>query len=354
MAIQKLMNIGLFNSISLQRLIYSASMVLLLSTTLTACGPKPDADKTDDETETSTKASSDDELEDAEESSPKKVRAPKVRLSTEGKPTGQMVDGYAIEQQNEFLGLTKLKLSKLGARLESPNLTCIIMPGKEAIAYNPDNGNSMQLTTKSAAMLAGKRPNEGPSQEVVDKDKAVENIAGLKCNKYVVHKFFFFVKPGAKKGPVPDGTGKTSEQLEREGWEEAWHTEIWATKDLKIPAQVMKDCARLTMMPPDLGFPMRIEKLAQRNSSSTMRSGKGNQKYPGSANGMRAKFVIDTHSIEKTKFDAGNFTLLAGYKPVKDEMALMMSGDESELDEMGLDDDNPKTKRKASKAPDDE
>lgn len=353
MAIQKLTNIGLFHSISLQRLIYSASMVLLLTTTLTACGPKPDADKTEEDTETGTKAASDEELEDVEESGPKKVRAPKVRLSTEGKPTGQMVDGYEIEQQNEFLGLTKLKLSKLGARLESPNLTCIIMPGKEAIAYNPDNGNSMQLTTKSAAMLAGKRPNEGPSQEVIDKEKAVENIAGLKCNKYVVHKFFFYTEPGhPRKGPVPDGKGKTSDQLKDEGWVEAWHTEIWATKDLKIPPQVMKDCARLTMMPPDLGFPMRIEKLGMRNTN--IRTGKGSQRNPAPANGMRAKFVIDTHSIEKTKFDAGNFTLLAGYKPVKDEMALMMSGDESELDDMGLDDDNPKTKRKASKAPDDE
>ena len=349
MALQRLNKFALFSSATLRSLFCSASMVLLLSVSLSACGPKPDAEKADDDTETSTKAASEEEVEDLEDTSSKKSHEPKKRLSTEGKHTGEMVDGYEIEQRNEFLGPTTLKVSKYGARLESPNLTCIILPGKEAMAYNPDNGNSMQLTSRSAAMLAGKRPNEGPSVEVTEKSKTSDLIADMKCSRYVVHKLF--LRKRLRKGEaVPDSKGKTAKELKKDGWREEWSTEIWATKELKVPPQVMKDCARLTMMPPDLGFPMRIEKM---NAAVTLEQNGSVANTQHVASRIKSKYVIDTSKVKPAKFDKGDFAHLDGYKEVKDEMALMMSGDESELEDIGMDDESPKSKKKSTTAPED-
>lgn len=348
----------------LNRILHYSCAALFLSGMLAACGPSPDAEKLDD-TDTSKSASAEEELDDIDDSAKEKKppKPPKPKLSTEGKKTGVLVDGYEFEQKNEFLGATKLKLCKFGIRLESPNLLCVMLPGQEAIAYNPQNGNCMQLTAKSAAMLAGKRPNEGPTAEVIEPQKGTEMIAGLKCNKYIIRKFFpgENTSPALAKANMTLKKQKSAEALKKEGYFQGWHTEFWSTKDINVPAEIVKDTARLTMMPGGLGFPVRIQREV--DGATTVHPTAG----PGAANSKTAsagtdksaatgglkpvahvsddgtkssvRKVIDTTGFAKAKFDKGEFALLEGFKTVKDEMQLMMSSDESDLEGMGLDDD---------------
>ena len=72
------------------------------------------------------------------------AKAAKPKLSVDGKKTGKLLDGIVLHQQNEFLGTTLVKLSKMGARLESSTITIIMIPGKKPVAYNAQNGSTMQ------------------------------------------------------------------------------------------------------------------------------------------------------------------------------------------------------------------
>lgn len=241
----------------------------------------------------------DDNLDDL--SSSGKKAAPKPQLSTEGKKTGSMVDGVIINQQNEFLGMSTLKMSKLGVRLESPSITVIMLPGKEAIAYNSQNGNCMALTERSAALLAGSKNFDNPGEEKITK-VGTEKIAGLDCIHYDVMKYY--------QDP------KTKKQYP------GWSTDVWACKDIGVPSSIVNDCARLTMMPKNLGFPVRIVREARTTDM---------EKRKGATNANQKRPVINTSKFAKAKLDKGEFAEIEGFKKVKDEMQLMMSGDDSEL-----------------------
>ena len=331
-------------------LFYTLCLLVLCTGIISSCGPsstQPDPTKVEDtDTDTGSKSAEEelDDLDDTGSSGKTKTaaRPAKPRLSTEGKKTGEMVDGYEFAQQNEFLGLTNLKVSKVGIRLESPNLTCIMLPGKEAIAYNAQNGNCMQLTAKSAAMLAGKRPNEAPSVEetkTVGKDK----IAGLNCTHYVITKYFIQevpVDPVAYSDPK-NANNPAAHKMKKEkvyGWE----TDIWATKDIQVPASIVKDCARMTQMPPGLGFPVRIQRDLRSKTQKEQAATEDQSKLKPVGMRSQVKRVIDTSSYKKSKLDKGDFVPLDGFKTVKDEMQLMMSGDDSELEGMGLEEDMDK------------
>lgn len=293
---------------------FSAGIIFLASTLLCGCGQSSDnpqeAQKDADQDETkSSSATSDEDIEDIDDvSSKKKPKAPKIKLSTTAKKTGKLVDGFVVHQQNEFLGPTVLKIGVPGIRLESSTLTVILPAGKEAIAYNPQNGNCMQLTAKSTAMLAGSSRFGEESKETTTK-LGTEKIAGVKCVHYHVHRSFIDKKT---KKEMSGGYG----------------SEIWATKDLKLPPSIMKDCARITMMPQELGFPVKVVRDASTTPTEMRRGVKKSR--------MRRE-VISTSSFTPSKVDTGEFALLAGYTPVKDEMKLMMSDEEADLGG-GLDD----------------
>jgi len=84
----------------------------------------------------------------------------------------------------------------------------------------------------------------------------------------------------------------------------------------------MKDCARITTTPVELGFPVKIT-----------RAGSTTEKERRTKSGKNIREVISTRSFLRTKLDKGEFALLPGFKTVKDEMQLMMSNDESDLAE---------------------
>lgn len=285
-----------------------ALLCLLSASLLIGCGQQQNTTTSDSDKETTSSAddndksaTSDEDIADIDDTSSKKTKkAPKVTYTVEPKPTGQVVDGFEVHQQNEFLGPCVLKISKNGVRLESSTITVILPTGKDAIAYNPQNGNSMELSSKSASMLAG---NTHGGEDSKDETKKVgtDKIAGVKCTHYqLVRKFL---------------NKKTKQEIDH------YTTDIWATKDLKVPPQVLKDCARMTMMPPELGFPVKV--IRETNVTTKI---KGKQQ-----GGSRTREVISTSEFKPTKVDTGNFALLSGFKTVKDEMKLMMSDDESEL-----------------------
>jgi hypothetical protein len=255
-------------------------------------------------------AGSEDDLDEMDEagstSRHKKIAsAPKPVLNTEGKKTGIMEDAVIVQQQNEFLGASTLKLSKAGVRLESSTIIVLMQPGKPAIAYNSQNGNSMILTDKSRSLLSGAGSKYGDGGKVTRTKLGTEKIAGMNCTHYKLHRVLIDPK---------------SKTIAAE-----MNSDLWASKDLKLPASVMKDCARMTTMPEDLGFPVKITRstnFAQSEDRKGDRSG---------SNSNRLHNVVSTRSVTHTKLDRGEFAPLTGFKTVTDEMQLMMASDESEL-----------------------
>lgn len=310
------------------RFLQSTCIFLLSGLALYACGGQPasdDSTKKADAGSTSKSSGSNLKEEDLDDSSDnqatkddEKSKIPKKDpLSTTGKPTGELAEGVLVEQTNEFLGRTKVKLCKFGVRLESPSLTCIMLPGKPAIAYNPQNGNAMALTSKSAAMLSGTKTPEPGGETKVEKVKVgTEKIAGLNCDHYRLANFYM---------------DQRTKQFRR-----AWSNEVWACKDIGAPPAIVKDCARLTLMPPELGFPVRI---ARTSEATHIEKQKG-------IGGSQVRQVVNTLSSSRGKFDKCEFMALPGYTTVQDEMKLMVSDDENSLASSGLDDmDSDEAKR---------
>ena len=109
-----------------------------------------------------------------------KVPKPVLHLSVEGKKTGKMLDAVVIEQQNEFLGRNIIKITKAGARLESSMLTIIINPAHPPQAYNVQNGSTMALSAKSAALMAGSAPQTANLVTEHSKGKP-DKVADIPC-----------------------------------------------------------------------------------------------------------------------------------------------------------------------------
>lgn len=276
---------------------------------ITACSSQPGPKDQLSEDSKSLESEKLDDLESDEllsDKPGKKKETKKTQVSTECKKTGKTVDGLVINQQNEFLGMTTLKVSKLGVRLESPTITCIMKPGQEAMAYNCRNGSSMQLTQKSASLLAGSR-NMGMPTEQKTKKLGNENIAGLDCTHYELTRYFQDPKSKQTRG--------------------GWSSELWACKNVGLPPEIIKDVARLTQMPPELGFPVRIEREAATTQS---------ERQKGESRAYVKRRVINTSAQRKEKLDTGEFDYLDGFKKVKDEMQLMMSSDDDDLLEDAL------------------
>ncbi|MBX9688974.1 MAG: hypothetical protein K2X27_19860 [Candidatus Obscuribacterales bacterium] len=284
----------------------------LIAVLLHSCAPAP---KTEDnaKSESSQKTDTADldseaGIDDMEEVSTKarKNKAPKPKLSSMAAKTGTMVDCVVMDQRNEFLGLTKVKLSKLGARIESANIVVIMQPGKGTMAYNAANGNCLQLTKKSAAMLAGQKDMDMAVESKHSTKKLdSEKLAGLDCNHYLIEREFVNKKTKAVKS--------------------RWATEVWAAKNSGVPQNVIKDFAEMSQMPADLGLPLRIE----RDLGTTAVNG---------VTKRSKRIVIDTDSYSKAKVDKAEFQPLSGYKLVTDEMQLMVTDDDSELVNSELDD----------------
>src|SRR5579883_1129686 len=293
----------LFN-LSFLNVLFSGMLIISF---LSGCGnngtqtesKKEDASDSSDETKTSSKTAAGDEdtaSDDDLMGNSKNKQPPKPALSVEPKKTGQEVDGYIVHQQNEFLGPTVLKIAKPGIRLESSTLTVVFPAGKEAIAFNPQNGNCMALTARSAAMMAGTAKAKGEQQKDRTSKIGTEKIAGIKCIHYELTREFIDKKT---KKPI-----------------DSFSTEIWATKDLKLPPQIMKDCAKMTMMPPELGIPVRVIRQAATTKAESIKG----EKLP-----RKKRDVISTSKCEIVKLDTGEFVPPSGFKTVTDEMKLMMT-----------------------------
>lgn len=282
--------------------------------TVFACSSPPEkgsVDQEEPEAEVANKPVDDTEPEDDIETPSKKKSTPQISLSTAPKKTGKMVPGLEFNQRNEFLGMSILKMSADGIRLDSPNLTAVYPPGKVGpTIFNPLTGKAMLLTSKNSSFLKQASGMSGSGEEETKK-VGVETVAGFKCNHYVVDRFVF--------------NPKTKERIHD------WTTEVWGTRELGLPKNIVDDCSKLTMMPSSFGFPLRVI----RHAAPTER-----EKKKGMT-GKQRRVMIDTMSAKKTKFDKGEFVLLDGYEPVQDEMALMMSNDKGDDFMSELDDEKP-------------
>lgn len=287
-----------------QLAIFCAVSMLILSSCSsapnTASGDKPEviSDKPVEEAEPE---------EDLSEPVKKPSMSSEKTLSTAPVLTNVKVPAIEFRQQNEFLGSSVLKLSPAGVRLDSPNIAAVFPAGASGpTIFNPITGKSMLLTSKNSAFLRHAGGLEKGSGEVAKKI-AVETIAGMKCIHFRIESYKVDPKTKAKS-------------LD-------WTTEVWATRDLGLPSKIIDDCSKLTMIPPELGIPLR---LVRESKPTAQEKSKG-------VEGVQRRTLIDTFSAKKKQLDKGEFILLVGYQPVKDEMELMMSGDKGEL-EAGLGD----------------
>ena len=278
------------------------------------------ADKADKEDEVADKPVDEAEPEDdlGKTSKGKVPTAPEKALSTIAPKTGVMIPGLEFNQKNEFLGSTVLKLSASGIRLDSPNLTAVFPPGQSGPnVYNPMTGKFMVLTNKNSTFL---RQSTGMDKGISEEASKVgtDTIAGYKCTHFKVEKYL--VNP------------RTKEKNHQ------WTTEIWGTRELALPKPILNDCSKLTMMPPEFGFPMRVI----RHTAPT------DQERSKGLVGQQKRVMIDTLVAKKTSFDKCNFQLLTGYTPVKDEMELMMAND-AELDNTLSEMDDDKEEKSVSR-----
>lgn len=261
----------------------------------------------------------DDESDEAENSL--ETKKTQSVFSTEGKKTGDVSKGIVVEQQNEFLGLTIVKLSKWGVRMDSPSISVILNPGKDAMAYNSQNGSCLKLSSKSAAFMSG---------AVGDKNKGAGDLKTRKlgneviCGKPCVHYRLSKLLKDAKTNKVYD----------------SWAEDVWTTKDLNVPPLIIKECAKLTLLPPDLGFPVKIVRFKNRNGEhgaeeveELLRKDIVDKK--------RQRQVIGTVSFSPQELDKGEFQYLQGFKAAEDEMQFMMSSDDSALADMDSGDQKP-------------
>jgi hypothetical protein len=163
-------------------------------------------------------------------------------------------------------------------------------------------------------MMAGSARTGGEQQKDKTEKLGTEKIAGIKCVHYELTREFV--------------DKKTKKALD------SYSTEIWATKELKLPPEIMKDCAKMTMMPPELGLPVRVIRESKTTKAETIRG----DKVP-----RKKRDVISTSDFQTAKIDKGEFIPLSGFKIVKDEMKLMMSEEDPTA---GMDDlDTPSSKK---------
>lgn len=285
---------------------------------LVSCGssPQKSEDKAKDAEEVADKPVDDSEPDDdALSGSSGKPASAKIKaepsFSTVPKKTGKMVSGLEFNQRNEFLGMTILKVSPEGIRLDTPTVSAVFPPKDVGPhVYNSVTGKTMLLTSKNSSFLQQASGMTGSGEEETKK-AGTETIAGYKCTHYVVDRFV--VNP------------KTKEKFHE------WTTEVWATRDLPLPKQTIDDCSKLTMMPPSFGFPMRVVRHATPTEKEKKRGLKGRQR----------RVMIDTLSCKNAKFDKGEFELLTGFERVNDEMALMMSNEDDSDLTADLDEEKP-------------
>ena len=88
-------------------------------------------------------------------------------------------------------------------------------------------------------------------------------------------------------------------------------------------SDIQKACADMLQIPIELGFPLRITQFASNKEKALM-------KHSHSPRNL-VKEVILTKSLKHEKVDAGQFGKFEGFKPVKNEMELMMSDDAETL-----------------------
>jgi hypothetical protein len=177
-----------------------------------------------------------------------------------------------------------------------------MLPGKGPQAYNAQNGSTMELSAKSAAMMTGTQNRTGPIETVTNL-LGKEKIAGVNCTHYNVEKF--------EKNP------RSKRHRER-----VWYADVWSTKELPIPESVLKATSLVMVIPPELGFPLRVARFNNPTEKEKARGERGHSVM---------RDVITTSSCVRTKIDQGEFARLEGFKPVKNEMELMMTESDSDL-----------------------
>jgi hypothetical protein len=149
--------------------------------------------------------------------------------------------------------------------------------------------------------MSGGTPQSGPLTTEHSAGKP-DKVADIPCTYYDVSKYEINRSTKAK--------------------ECVWHADIWAAKNLGINPKLQKSCADMLQMPVELGFPLRITRQANDKEKALM-------KRMRSKNPVRD--VIITKSMRHEKVDAGQFAKFDGFKPVKNEMELMMSDDAETL-----------------------
>lgn len=320
--------------VPVMKVLQTAGLVFFLLLSLTSCSSNDSKTSSGDGSEEGIKSeNAEDKAAEASEDpdeivepstetgkSSKTKKAPKKpKVSIEGKHTGITSPGVVVQQENEVLGLNLVKLSKYGIRMDSSTISVILRPGETAMAYNPNNGYSLPLTEKAASFMAGVKTSNKMGEELIVTEKGRETLCGKACIHYRLIKIL--------KDP------KTKKVYD------SWAEDVWATKDVDVPPAILKECAKLVLLPKDLGFPVRIARFKNRSKSSPDVNRLKNLDMKAT------KDVIKTLSFEKQTQDSGDFVFLSGFKPAKDEMQFMMAGNEDELaGEEGLDDlDEPPT-----------
>ena len=313
------------------RALQTLSMAFFVMITLASCSggdqktqtAEAGADSKTEDSATDKSAEDPDEILDPDEGVKKKSGEgkKKAQFSTDGKRTGVTTAGIAVQQENEVLGLTVVKVCKFGIRMDSPSITVVVPPGQTPMAFNSQNGTSLMLTERAASFMAGmsKKGGRKHDEELRVVDMGKETFCNKPCNHY---RFIKILKDDKTKKPY-----------------DSWAEDAWFTKDVNnVPPNILNDCAKLVLLPTKYGFPVRIARWKNRAHASTDVSRLMN------LDKSKIKDVIKSLSFENSTLDKGDFILPEGFKPAKDEMQFMMAGVEGddELDTV-LDDSDEQT-----------
>lgn len=189
---------------------------------------------------------------------------------------GRPIKGFDVSQVSQYQGRVHMRVTPAVARIDSDEYTVVLLPNSRTLVYN--NANKTYCEKRREEWLRQFGGTEKSHSRRVRKAKT-EMIAGRHSTKYICERL--------------DKKGRLSTT-----------TEFWTCSDLPITAENASAYCVFCDVPAGYGLPMRI----MRNV------------------GSRQFSMLDTLACRPASFDPSVFKPLSGFKKVKDEMELMMSG----------------------------
>lgn len=185
--------------------------------------------------------------------------------------------GWEIEQRSEERGRTVIRITESSMVLSSKLMSAILTAPKFDACFFNESTRKYVLMPHSDWMkryAAGKKDMQGPFPG--------EKIAGFSTRKY---------------------TWKTKNRHKT--------MELWVTKDLPLSAPLQEFVSSTIGIPTGIGMPLRmVSKFDDREP----------------------RIDMETKSIKKSKIPKSAFELPKGYKKCKNEMELLLGGEEDGVD----------------------